>query len=983
MPIFGDYTTVGEPVAVVEERGHVSTIWQARLTDASDGRLYAIKAYSPRRRSSKSGLTDAALEHDRRLEFITGIKELKKTQSEKAGPLAAVHGFGIAAEGAWYAMDFHPRSLKTWINLRVRADSAALEHLVANVVAGCLALKRSRGFSHGNLKTSNIFLAGKPRPLRNTPLYISDPYPASSAQLAELDASDREAVGELLGQTMEVQDLRAIGELLLQLVEGRLIANSYDYNYPVARSPAWDQLGREGEVWRERCNRLLDPQLSLEKINLEILEKEFRPSAAAGKLLVVVGGVAAVCLIGGGLFYGVSVHNKRKAREFQNTVQAAADALERTNLAVAKQQIEQALEQRPTDAKALGLKDQIVHALDSRYTSALESAQAQLRDGNLVAALELAKQALDYKPADAGATGVISAIEREKKFQTTMNEARAAFDGSNYDRAVELAEQAVGIKPDDAKAIALREQARSKAENIRRLAKQKEDYQNEISQARSASASGDYSNELAHAEIALGIQPNDREARTLESEAQKGLGETITRTQIKEKFQQTMADAKKAFDQANYTNAVRLADQALGIVPKDASATKLREDATSRLALIHDDADKNQKYKAAMESARAAMRTNGYASAITFCDQALGIKGGDDEAVKLRRKAQTALDEIRIAREIDQKYQDAMKQARASFEHLDYTNALLFARQALVTRSNDANATKIQADAQAKLDDAKAAQELDRKYQTAMRDGQAAFNRGKYDVAEKQANAALALDKRNNDAKAMSLKQQATDIQLAQNSFTNGEYEAASAICARYRGIDAFDALNLKVKVPKEALDDANRRNIAGDYSFIENLEKTDYAKVAAFSNLLARAKSERQTLNGLEALTNNPANWTNVNDLLLKVDGSAMTNAPFQRLKTWRDQNDPKIRREREVKDLDAKLEGLLACVGKSKSASKEILDPVTHGRAKVLDTGTPTSDYYRLRDQLEAEYKARGLLPSRQKDLNTVEAGLNLLNR
>ena len=43
---------------------------------------------------------------------------------------------------------------------------------------------------------------------------------------------------------VEAHDLRAIGELILELVEGRLIQNGYDYNYPVDRSPGWDRLGK-------------------------------------------------------------------------------------------------------------------------------------------------------------------------------------------------------------------------------------------------------------------------------------------------------------------------------------------------------------------------------------------------------------------------------------------------------------------------------------------------------------------------------------------------------------------------------------------------------------------------------------------------------------------------------------------------------------------------------------------------------------------
>jgi hypothetical protein len=984
MPVFGDYTTVGEPVAVVEERGHVSTVWQARLSSASVGRLYGLKVYSPRQRSSKTATVDAALERDRRLEFITGIKELKKAQSENGGSMAPVHAFGIAPEGAWFVMDLYPRSLKTWINLRVRADSAALRHLLSNVVACCLALKRSRGFSHGNLKTSNIFLAGKPRPLRKTPLFISDPYPASSSKLADLDSSDREAIGELLGQTMEVQDLRAIGELLLQLVEGRLLANNYDYNYPVERSPAWDHLGREGERWREWCNRLLDPQLSPEKINLEMLEKEFRPGAGAGKLLVVAGGVAAVCLIGGGIFYGISLHGKRKAAAFQNSYQAAADALERTNLTVARQQVDQALEQRPADAQALDLKNKISQALDGQYTSAMESARAQVRAGNLTAAQEFAKRALDYKPADSAATEVITGAEREQKFQATMKDARAAFDSLDYDHAVEFADQAVGIKPDDASAVTLRNQARSKAAAIHDLEDREKKYREAMKDGKAAFDGEDFSNALAQAEVALGNKPDDRDALTLRNDARTKLGEANTRNAHVKEFQQAMTAARNAFEQTNYSNAVRFADQALGIIPKEPSAMKLQEDAKSRLALIQDAEEQDKKYKTAMASARAAMQAKSYDSAIAFCDQALGIKRGDDDAAKLRHEAQTTLDAIKTEREAEKKYQDAMTQARTFFEHTDYSNALSLARQALVTKPNDANAMKLQADAQAKLtamqaaeqarlDALKRTQELEQKYQTAMKDGQAAFDQGKYDVAEKQANAALALENRNNDAPALELKKQAVDIQAAQSSFAAGNYEDASTVCSRHRGVRAFDDLGKKAALPIQAYSDAYRSFNSGDYSFIDTLEKSDYAKNAKFAGLLASAKSENAILRNLQTLKTNVANWTVVKESVDKLTPDVGAKPPFKEIQKWVEQNDP-------IKVLEGQLELLRVWFG-TRSNDGSIMDPNTHRAATKLAPGTDVDAIRSFEAQLKNKFtQLNQLTPSRKNYFADLEKAMNL---
>src|ERR1019366_7563689 len=290
MPTFGEFETYGQPYAVSDARSHVATIWQARKAGAVGEPLYAVKCYAPHGRAASPGQPEEALAHDRRLEFLEGIKQIKKAQTEGGRGLATIYALGTTDTEAWYVTDFYPRKdLQAWIDRKGEVNGAALRHVVFSVVTACLALKRSRGCTHGNLKPSNIFLAGKPRDLRKTPLLLTDAYPAAPLQLARLEADDRHEAGELLHQVMEAQDLPALGRLILQLVEGRLLSRSDDYNYPVERSPAWDALGKDRDYWLQWCNKLLNPQLSLETVNLEHLATEFPPSAAAAKEPLIVG----------------------------------------------------------------------------------------------------------------------------------------------------------------------------------------------------------------------------------------------------------------------------------------------------------------------------------------------------------------------------------------------------------------------------------------------------------------------------------------------------------------------------------------------------------------------------------------------------------------------------------------------------------------------------------------------------------------------
>src|SRR5436305_7006959 len=101
MPTFGEYETFGEPIATIEERGHLTTVWQARQRGATPGPLFVVKCYAPRSRKQKEAESEDVLDEDRGLEFLEGIKEQKKAHSEGGQHLAPIHAFGVSTEGVW------------------------------------------------------------------------------------------------------------------------------------------------------------------------------------------------------------------------------------------------------------------------------------------------------------------------------------------------------------------------------------------------------------------------------------------------------------------------------------------------------------------------------------------------------------------------------------------------------------------------------------------------------------------------------------------------------------------------------------------------------------------------------------------------------------------------------------------------------------------------------------------------------------------
>src|SRR5207302_11042970 len=65
--------------------------------------------------------------------------------------------------------------------------------------------------------------------------------------------------------------------------------------------------------WRLLCNRLLDPELSLDEVNLESLAKEFRPNPVMANLPMILTGLGGFCLLAVGGFYGTKLILKGSA----------------------------------------------------------------------------------------------------------------------------------------------------------------------------------------------------------------------------------------------------------------------------------------------------------------------------------------------------------------------------------------------------------------------------------------------------------------------------------------------------------------------------------------------------------------------------------------------------------------------------------------------------------------------------------------------
>src|SRR3954469_6066902 len=189
---------------ILEElyRGPLGSVLRGRLP--GQARDFAIKVFDP----AMMGL----LEADSATQTFLDRSALQKAMVERgAGYWVRLHELLATPEGAYYVEDYFPLTGQKLAAARVRLGAKALHHVVTSVVKGLLELRMRHPRAHGNLKPSNVMIAGTAEALAEHPADV------------RVCLTDVATEGE--GPEARSGDLRALGDLIHQLVLHRPFQN--------------------------------------------------------------------------------------------------------------------------------------------------------------------------------------------------------------------------------------------------------------------------------------------------------------------------------------------------------------------------------------------------------------------------------------------------------------------------------------------------------------------------------------------------------------------------------------------------------------------------------------------------------------------------------------------------------------------------------------------------------------------------------------
>ena len=269
MARFGRFESVREL-----HRTGLTIVYTGREAGHSEEK-YALKVLQP----SSFFLTEDIVQTDSDRFLDSARLQQKLGQSQFWAP---VYDSGSTPDGTFYATDRYDRSLQQLIEGKIRLSGSLLHTIVESITKGLTELKEKYGRPHGNLKATNVLIAGT-GDTAQTKIVLTDPSPEESI--------DNEAEWN--------RDLRAIAQFIYELITHRPTPNVEGWQVP--DSAEWTRLGRQAEDWRNLCNLLLSASVKSGTITIETISEELEKlrevkSLLSTRRLIAVGAALAVCL---------------------------------------------------------------------------------------------------------------------------------------------------------------------------------------------------------------------------------------------------------------------------------------------------------------------------------------------------------------------------------------------------------------------------------------------------------------------------------------------------------------------------------------------------------------------------------------------------------------------------------------------------------------------------------------------------------------
>ena len=167
-----------------------------------------------------------------------------------------------------------------------------------------------------------------------------------------------------------------------------------------------------------------------------------------------------------------------------------------------------------------------------------------------------------------------------------------------------------------------------------------------------------------------------------------------------------MDASQKAYDGRGYDKAIEQADLALAARPGDAAATKLKKDEQARQDEVAAQAEQDRRFKqqtGQMFYGRKPL-LSAKEQAMAAIEQAKAVLASNPADPAAAKPGEEAQKQLERENELERKFQAAMRAGRSAFSGKNYAEARNRADAALQVRPGNPDAANLKSDAQEQLD---------------------------------------------------------------------------------------------------------------------------------------------------------------------------------------------------------------------------------------------------------------------------------------
>lgn len=286
-----------------------------------------------------------------------------------------------------------------------------------------------------------------------------------------------------------------------------------------------------------------------------------------------------------------------------------------------------------------------------------------------------------------------SAKEKEEKYKEAMSAAASLEEDEEYQKAIDKYNDALAYKEGDAEATNKIKDLQDKLKALEKEAEKEDKFLAAMEKGKAAYEDEDYSAAIKFYDDALEIKPMNPEVLELKRNTKKELDKLSS---LEEQFQQLLSEAKEKKDNGELEVAKDLYVQAQQMKPKDPIPQKaiveideLLRQREEEMAEKSEQEKIDQNYQSKLDLAEVAAQNFNYANAIDHLKEASKIKPKEEFPRKKISEYQALLDQIAAQNSKEKKYDDAIRKADQAFTNKKYNESIDLYAEALKVKEED------------------------------------------------------------------------------------------------------------------------------------------------------------------------------------------------------------------------------------------------------------------------------------------------------